>query len=109
MGFIAAGGDVNGRTNYDMTPLHLACSFGTRKMVSMLIAAGGRASVDVKNTLGFTPLHCASQKGNIGAVRLLLEAGATPDLRAKYGARAQDITNKAEIWLMLKMSRRARG
>ena len=109
MELIATGADVNSRTHYNMTPLHLACSFGPREMVSMLIAAGGRASVDVKNTQGRTPLHYASQKGNIGAVRLLLEAGATPDLRAKYGARPQDITDKAEIWLMLKRSRRPRG
>ena len=77
MELIASGADVNSRTHYNMTPLHLACSFGPREMVSMLIAAGSRASVDVKNTQGRTLMHYASQKGNIGAVRLLLEAGAT--------------------------------
>ena len=54
---LAAGADVNAKTESGWTPLHVATSRGDKEIAELLIAEG--AEVNAKNDLSFTPLDTA--------------------------------------------------
>lgn len=67
---IEQGAQVNGRDNFDNTPLHLAVRYP--QMLELLLQAG--AKVGARNAFGHTPLHLAVADRR--AVEILLAAGA---------------------------------
>ena len=70
---IAAGADVNAKTQGGQTPLHFA-TLGNAAVVEALIAANAR--VDERDHKGLTPLHGAAGFFQLAAIRALLGAGA---------------------------------
>ncbi len=91
---LAAGADVNARTNDKRTPLHCAAAFGTKKraVVAALIKAG--AVVDARDDGGRTPLHSAAASRRPNApehstdvLTSLIDAGADVNARARDGSR----------------------
>ena len=74
--------DINARTAFGSTPLHLAVErqlFQDGCVLRLLLERG--ADVNVPNRHDWTPLHRASGNGALETVRLLLEYGA--DVEAK--------------------------
>ena len=71
---IAAGADVNAKSNGGDTPLRHAVLRGHASVVSILIAAG--ADVNAKSNGGDTPLRHAAQQGHASVVSILIAAGA---------------------------------
>jgi len=68
------GIDVNGRTNYDDTPLHAAAEHGGVEFVHVLLGHG--ANVGAEDTEGKTPLHLVARNGHVELAGVLLEHGA---------------------------------
>jgi ankyrin repeat protein len=77
-----------------MTALHVACSEGHPKVVSVLLAANAniealskvrtreeRCSQCLMSSMRSTPLHWASFRGHVEVVSLLLAAGAQIEAR----------------------------
>ena len=86
---IAAGADINERTQDGSTALHLAVYYqGTPEAISALIDGG--LDVNAVSTDGTTPLHDAASKGHCRALEILLVHGADIKARRPNGARALD-------------------
>jgi ankyrin repeat protein len=66
--------DINGKDEYDQTPLFHASYKGMIEVVRALVEAG--ADLNQAEESGATPLHAASQQGHVDVVRCLAEAGA---------------------------------
>ncbi len=71
---VAAGAEVNERTEKNSTPLHLAARGGHAKAVIALIRVG--AKVTLKDKGGAIPLHDAAGGGNVEAIVALIDAGS---------------------------------
>jgi len=82
---IAAGANANAPNKYGVTPLSLACTNGSPRMIEKLLAAGADAKVALPE--GETPLMTASRTGNLESVQLLLKQGV--DVNAKENWRGQ--------------------
>ena len=82
---IAAGADVNAKSDNGSTPLHQAAS-RSASAASILIAAG--ADVNAKNNNGFTPLHWAlsNDHESASAVSILIAAGADVNAKSDNGS-----------------------
>ena len=80
---LAAGADVNAKSDWNSSVLHDAAMNGQAEVVELLITAG--ADVNAKNNSGYTPLHESSDfsfANNAEKVmELLISAGA--DVNAK--------------------------
>ena len=76
---IAAGADVDTRSESGITPLQNAAGSGTAEMVQLLITAG--ADVNTRSRFGHTPLIMAAEYGQAETVQLLITTGA--DITAK--------------------------
>lgn len=70
---LAAETDVNARTPFGFTALHLAAHGGYIKIAELLIAAG--ADINANSSEG-TPLHLSALSGHGNVAYVLLEAGA---------------------------------
>lgn len=81
--------DINARTNFLETPLHLAVSnkdtVSNHEAAEMLLNFG--AEVDIKDIEGQTALHKATLGGDLESVRLLISKGANPNVTDGEGRR----------------------
>ena len=71
---IAAGTDVDAKTDDGRTPLHFAAFPGQKEIAELLLANG--ADVNAKANNGGTPLHLAAFKSHKEIVELLITKGA---------------------------------
>ena len=72
------GADVNLKTAYGYTPLHLTAESGTTPFIQPLIDKG--ALIDFQNAKGYAPLHAGADRGNYECCKILIEAGANIDV-----------------------------
>jgi ankyrin repeat protein len=94
---LAAGVDVNAKSDDGGTPLLYAAAYGHKKIVELLIAAG--ADVNVKNENGKTTLHFAVLNGRKVIGELLIAKGADVNAKDEDGKTPLDATyvfNKTE-------------
>lgn len=76
---LAAGADVNAKSDNGLTALLEAASHGHVETARTLLAAG--AEVDATEDARCTSLHFAAERGDETMARLLLDAGADPNAR----------------------------
>src|SRR5262245_32489436 len=76
---IRAGADPTLVTRYGVTPMSLAASNGSAKMLKLLLESG--ADPNSPDGAGETPLMAAALVGSLDSVKALLAAGATLDAR----------------------------
>ena len=74
---LRAGADPNAVNEYGVTPLELAATNGSERMITALLPAGARPDAALPN--GQTPLMTAARTGTVAAVNALLSAGAAVD------------------------------
>ena len=81
---LRAGADLNDRSEYGSTPLHLAAAFTNNPAV---VTALTKAGADPNALTGYdrTPLHMAAQHEKPAGAAALLKAGADPNARDKAG------------------------
>ena len=72
---LAAGADVNTKSERGRTPLHNAARWGHKEIIELLIAKG--ADVNAKDEDGDTPLDWAPKTGTETAVLLRKHGGKT--------------------------------
>ena len=78
---VAAGADIEARTEDGETPLHLAARInGNPAVITALLDAG--ADPNARNLFGSTPLHRAARCKNLAFITALLDAGADPNARS---------------------------
>jgi ankyrin repeat protein len=78
---LEAGADVNGRSAFGATPLHLATEFNSVSVLKVLVDGG--AEIDAPNGDGWSPLMNAAFCGSISAIEFMLDAGADWRLEAR--------------------------
>lgn len=83
---IAAGADVNPKTDCGLTPLMRAAQFGNLEVTEMLIQFG--ADVNAQTYDGITPLMYATISGNLGITEMLIQFGADVSLKSIEGKTA---------------------
>jgi len=75
---LAAGMDVNAKTQFECTALIFAANANRAGVIRVLVEAG--ADLDAKdNSYGFTAMQMASWLGHTEAVQALLDGGVGPD------------------------------
>ena len=72
---LAAGTDVNAKSERGATPLHRAATFGHKEIAELLIDKGADVNA-VGGLLGWTPLHSAANGGHKEVAELLITKGA---------------------------------
>ena len=100
---IAAGADVNEKSQDNFSPLHWAAEKGRTEIARLLIEKG--ANVNLMSESYGTPLMVASYRGHKNVVNLLLEKGADPAATDAYGKTALSYAQEyqfAEIVRILK-------
>ncbi len=102
------GGDVNGQTRQQCTPLHVASFNGKLEIARLLLDHG--AKVDAVDDFGKTPLHDVSrgkhnsEEASVGVARLLLEHGGDVNGQTKQQCtplHAASFNGKMEIARLL--------
>ena len=76
------GADINKKFSNGKSYLHVACWYGSFKIVKFLL---NHIDVDVKDNSGFTPLFYASCRNGLGMNMLLLENGADIHMKNNSG------------------------
>ena len=64
------------------TSLHVAAEQGSLAMVELLLAAGGKATLNTFDYIDRTPLICAVDSNNTEIVRVLIDAGSNVNMVA---------------------------
>eukprot|EP01102_Stenamoeba_stenopodia_P014356 TRINITY_DN4752_c0_g1_i1.p1 TRINITY_DN4752_c0_g1~~TRINITY_DN4752_c0_g1_i1.p1 ORF type:complete len:439 (+),score=71.70 TRINITY_DN4752_c0_g1_i1:260-1576(+) len=82
---IESGADVNAKTQYGETPLHIACVRLNSLAIQALLKHNASTWIRNKYGKGETCLHIAAKQGNLLVLRLLLQAGADPTLVGPEG------------------------
>jgi len=83
--------DVNAKTAFGWTPLHMASNgeyFQDGSVLQLLLEHG--ADINALEPFGWTPLHWASYNGMLEIVRLLLKHGADVETKANGKTAMQD-------------------
>ncbi len=81
---LASGADVNAKSRFAETPLHVAAEAGRPEIARLLLRHG--AQPNARERYGFTPLYFAADHGRGEMVRVLLEHGAEVNAaRGKIG------------------------
>ncbi|CAG0911362.1 unnamed protein product, partial [Cyprideis torosa] len=89
---LAHGADPNSvATQYELTPLHIAATLETAKLLLEY-----EAKVDVKDSDGCTPLLHATVSGRHSVVELLLAHGADPNITNIYDTTSLHQARSAE-------------
>lgn len=86
---LAAGADVDVRSDLGNSPLHLAARSGYSEVAVQLVHSG--AFVDAINRSGVTPLQMALAHGHLDVARSLLRLNADMFLQNKVGETAYDV------------------
>jgi len=73
---------LEGRDEFQNTPLHLASGNGHLEVVKFLVSQG--ANVNALNDAGNTPLHWAALLGELQVVEYLLSQGADPCIHNEF-------------------------
>jgi hypothetical protein len=71
---LESGADLTARTEFQKTPLFVACGNGKLDVARFLLERGSNPNVRDKD--GWTPLHSAVRCGYLDVTRLLLDSGA---------------------------------
>lgn len=74
IGLLQDGVSVNLRPADGFTPLHLAATNGSCRLVDLLLRMG--ADVNAEDNFKSTPMHCAALTGHVDVVAMLAEHGA---------------------------------
>jgi ankyrin repeat protein len=83
---LESGADANATTEYQVSPLAIACSKGNDRIVQRLLQAN--AKVNDRGLGQITPLMIASRQGDPNVVQRLIESGAEVDLVERSGQTA---------------------
>ena len=81
--FVAHGADINSRTKYEQTLLHIASEAGHLEVAEWLLDSG--ADVNIRDACELTPIHLAAARGKLEVVRMLLKRGAEIQSRCNRG------------------------
>lgn len=92
------------KSNHGWTPLHLACYFGHKDVVEVLLKAG--ADANLPNNVGDTALHKAAFTGRKEVVMLLLQHNACASVINGNAEIPKDVTKSSEIKSMLEATER---
>ena len=103
-------GDINTKSSYDSTALHIACKnskrFSFEEMVEFLLRNG--ADPNAKDNDDWTPLHHAvydpNNTGSLEIVDLLLRNGADPNIKNDSGRTPLHFTSSLKIVELLLQS-----
>ncbi len=80
---LASGADVNAKSRFAETPLHVAAEAGRPEIARLLLRHG--AQPNARERYGFTPLYFAADHGRGEMVRVLLEHGAEVNVAGRHG------------------------
>jgi len=92
------GADIHYQDEKGETALMIACS-GRIEAAERLISMG--CDINVQNEDGKTALMEACSWGKVSFVKFLIEHGADPSLSSRSGKKAEDMTDCAEIKILL--------
>ncbi len=81
--------ELNTRSEYGDSPLHVMLWRGDSYAAELLIDAG--IDVNAIGDMGETPLHVAIRRENMKAVRALIQAGARSNVRSEFGQTAVEV------------------
>ena len=70
--------DPNLLDKHGSSPLHIAATIGSLKLLVLLVNAGADLDIAARHN-GDTPLHAAVRRGQLEFVQALLKAGANPE------------------------------
>ena len=88
---------------YDVTPLHYACYYGSKEVIDLLLDLG--ANIKAVDSDGNTCLHYAVKSESVRAVKKLLVRGANKNAKNKEGKTPFDVAldlKKDELYDILK-------
>lgn len=80
---IKAGANINQRTIYGSTPLHLAARVGNIELIAVYLYFN--IPIDIEDDEGWTPLHESAFFGQHEAVKYLIKQGANCDVKNIVG------------------------